>query len=797
MPPLQLGVFIISTIVYPSSSEKLRGGGAKHSASPPALPYGGEINNRHMILTVAVVTVVLLGFAICLTDESEAVDVSSSAALADELNNADGEKTITLTANITDLSTLTTIGNGADVTLDLAGFDISMTGDGRIVIDSGASLTVKDSSSTTVSEQGNVSGIKSEMIEVEGTLNIQGGTFGCSGSESISIQDDGTFNMTGGVVNDGTSTSVYFRGTVNLLGGEVGKVSGYTSNSPVINIGSPDNDGPVIGKLSSGKKAIVNFYSGTVKTVTSTISPQSSFTEEAVFEDSSIKNYLIPGYIVIENTDTGPFHLKTNDKSSSVAKIERESFTIYHLDFDDASNSMTNGDTLTLLANCEQELSIPVYDSVVDLNGFDVTVMGDDSVGIKVRTEYSLKDWTPDMVVTIRSADEASVSAATPITVRSGNSQYTLTLNIEGSVTLTSTSDNGSIILDTATRMSYTQTNVSSIANGGFLAELEDGAKYIFGSVAKALDADADKSVTLLNDYTLGSLGIDGEQGMTYTLDLNGKTTSPEYGEALKLYGDGATFIVKNGKLCSNSDAVSIGISNPIDNDISVAFEDVDIVSNGSYAIVNNGTSNSMDNVAVVLLHLNISQLFALCGIGVVTNVSRSNFGISICLQSTINVTYQEVTNNGSFLSANKANMLGCRHFYCQVTCQEVALKLLVVDAVYIVVLYFIVRSNIVVNEVHIRIICSDTFFYILQSLIGSTNNYIISGSCIQQNRLQLGVISTILNALCLYIIFLCKVLYALPCDVGKTFVTQITSDICNRSKCFSIIFSVAVTTTG
>ena len=130
------------------------------------------MNNRHMILTVAVVTVVLLGFAICLTDESEAVDVSSSAALADELNNADGEKTITLTANITDLSTLTTIGNGADVTLDLAGFDISMTGDGRIVIDSGASLTVKDSSSTTVSEQGNVSGIKSEMIEVEGTLNI-------------------------------------------------------------------------------------------------------------------------------------------------------------------------------------------------------------------------------------------------------------------------------------------------------------------------------------------------------------------------------------------------------------------------------------------------------------------------------------------------------------------------------------------------------------------------------------------------------------------------------------------------
>ena len=256
---------------------------------------------------------------------------------------------------------------------------------------------------------------------------------------------------------------------------------------------------------------------------------------------------------------------------------------------------MRNGDTLTLLAGCEQELSIPVYDAIVDLNGFDVTVMGDDSVGIKVRTEYSLKDWTPDMVVTIRSADEASVSAATPITVRSGNSQYTLTLNIKGSVTLTSTSDNGSIILDTAARMSYTQTNVSSIANGGFLAELEDGAKYIFGSVAKALDADADKSVTLLNDYTLGSLGIDGEQGMTYTLDLNGKTTSPEYGEALKLYGDGATFIVKNGKLCSNSDAVSIGISNPIDNDISVAFEDVDIVSNGSYAIVNNGTSNSME----------------------------------------------------------------------------------------------------------------------------------------------------------------------------------------------------------
>ena len=553
------------------------------------------MNNRQIILTVAVATVLLFGFAICLSDESEAVDVDSATNLAEELSSADGEKSITLTADITDFGTLTTIGNGADVTLDLAGFDITMTGEGRIVVDSGASLIVKDSSSTSVSEQGSISGDKSKMIEVEGTLNIQGGTFSCSDSYTIYIQDEGTLKMTDGVVNDGTSASVYFRGTVNLLGGEVGKVTGYTSNSPVINIGSLDEDGPVIGKLSSGKKAIVNFYSGTVKAVTSAVSPQSSFTDKATFEDSSIKDFIIPGYVVIEDADTGPFHLKTNDESSSVAKIERGSFTICHLDFDDASDSMRNGDTLTLLTKCEQELEIPVYNAVVDLNGFDVIVSGDDSIGIEVRTVYGLKDWAPDMAVTIRSADGASVSAATPIFVKSGNSQYTLTLNIEGSVTLAPNSDNGSIVLDTAARMSYTQTNVSSIANGGFLAELDDGTRYIFGSVAKALDADADRTVTLLNNYTLDSLAIDGDQGVTYTVDLNGKTVSPEYDEALKLYGDGSTFIIKNGRLVSNSDAVSIGISDPMDNDISVTFEDVDIVSNGSYAIVNNGTSNSME----------------------------------------------------------------------------------------------------------------------------------------------------------------------------------------------------------
>ena len=553
------------------------------------------MNNRQIILTVAVATVLLFGFAICLSDESEAVDVDSATNLAEELSSADGEKSITLTADITDFGTLTTIGNGADVTLDLAGFDITMPGEGRIVVDSGASLLVKDSSSTSVSEQGSISGDKSKMIEVEGTLKIQGGTFSCSDSYTIYIQDEGTLNMTDGVVNDGTSASVYFRGTVNLLGGEVGKVTGYTSNSPVINIGSLDEDGPVIGKLSSGKKAIVNFYSGTVKAVTSAVSPQSSFTDKATFEDSSIKDFIIPGYVVIEDADTGPFHLKTNDESSSVAKIERGSFTIYHLDFDDASDSMRNGDTLTLLTKCEQELEIPVYDAVVDLNGFDVKVSGDDSIGIEVRTVYGLKDWAPDMTVTIRSADGASVSAATPIFVKSGNSQYTLTLNIEGSVTLAPNSDNGSIVLDTAARMSYTQTNVSSIANGGFLAELDDGTRYIFGSVAKALDADADRTVTLLNNYTLDSLAMDGDQGVTYTVDLNGKTVSPEYDEALKLYGDGSTFIIKNGRLVSNIDAVSIGISDPIDNDISVTFEDVDIVSNGSYAIVNNGTSNGME----------------------------------------------------------------------------------------------------------------------------------------------------------------------------------------------------------
>ena len=552
------------------------------------------MNNKQMILTVAMATVVLLGFAICFSDETEAVDVDSASALADELSNADGEKAITLTTDITDFASLVTIGNGADVTLDLAGFDISMTGDGRIVVDSGASLTVLDSSSASVSEQGNVSGIEGDMIEVEGTLNIQGGTFDCSGSDTIHIRDKGTLNMTDGAVNNGEGTSVYFRGTANLLGGEVGKVTGHSSNCPVVNIGSPGDIGPVIGELASGEKAVVNFYSGTVKSVTNTISPQSSFTEDALFEDSSIKDYIIPGYVVIEDTETGLFHLKTNDESSSVAKIEREYFTIYHLDFGDASNSMRNGDTLTLLTDCEQKLPIPVYDAIVDLNGFDVTVTGDDSVGIEIRTVYGLKDWDPDMVVTIRSVDGASVSAATPITVKSGNSHYTLTLNIEGDVTLAPTSNGGSIVLDTAARMSYTDTNVNSIDNGGFLAELEDGTKYIFGSVAKALDADADKSVTLLNDYSLGSLGIDGEQGLTYTVDLNGKTVSPEYGEALKLYGDGAAFIIKNGKLQSVSDAVSIGISDPIDNDISVTFENVDIVSNGTYAIVNNGTSSGM-----------------------------------------------------------------------------------------------------------------------------------------------------------------------------------------------------------
>ena len=550
------------------------------------------MNNKQAILTVAIAAVVLLGFAICLSDESEAVNVDSATALTDELGNADGEITITLTTSITDFGTPVTIGNGAEVTLDLAGSDISMTGDGKIFVDSGASLTVKDSSSASAPDQGNVSGIESYMIEVEGTLNIQGGTFKCSGFYPIYIQDEGTLNMTGGAVEDGTKASVYVRGTANLLGGEVGKVSGHSSNSPVVNIGNPGDDGPVIGELASGKKAMMNFYSGTVKTVTSAISPQSVFTEDAVFEDTSIKDYVIPGYVVVG--DIGPFHLETNDESSSVAKIERGSFTIYHLDFSDASESMRNGDTLTLLADCEQKLSIPVYDAIVDLNGFDVTSTGDDSVGIEIRTVYGLKDWNPDMVITIRSVDEASVSAATPITVKSGNSQYTLTLNIEGNVTLAPTSNNGSIILDTAARMSYTETNVNSIANGGFLAELEDGTKYIFGSVAKALDADADKSVTLLNNYTLGSLGIDGEQGVTYTVDLNSKTVSPEYGEALKLYGDGAAFIIKNGKLQSESDAVSIGISDPIDNDISVTFEDVDIVSRGSYAIVNNGTSNGM-----------------------------------------------------------------------------------------------------------------------------------------------------------------------------------------------------------
>lgn len=182
------------------------------------------------------------------------------ASLAEAVDAADG-KTVRLLSDV-ELTDGIVIETGKNVTIDLAGFDITrtvgdVTANTQVFLNNGT-LTIVDSAD----EDGEISltytGARNGNVSIStifnyGVLNIAGGTVDCNnGKQAISYAIDafspGTVNISGGKVTGGASgycirmflASTTSPVTLNVTGGEVGYVwaqqTNANANKGVINV---------------------------------------------------------------------------------------------------------------------------------------------------------------------------------------------------------------------------------------------------------------------------------------------------------------------------------------------------------------------------------------------------------------------------------------------------------------------------------------------------------------------------------------------------------------------------------
>ena len=550
----------------------------------------------------------------CLTvgaDDADAEEVTTADEFISAITTSSTEKVeLTLTQNI-EFSSSITVPNGSDVTIDLAGHNITAvqgtdeegkSTKGRFVVDEGATLTIKDSSNGT----GSVNGIYSTAISIKGTLNIEGGTFNATGSKNIQVGSKGTLNMNGGTVNSGTSSAIEVLGTANILSGYVEKIrlSEFDSYPRIIKIGSLDDaqKGPTINQLGPNY-AVVHFYSGEITTLYANFLPGSTFTENGIFKNRPADSKIPIGCTLV--SVQGGYYIDQVTEAEAIVKLERDGQTYYFDSIEVLYSSMTEGDVVTLLQNLDETLKIGFYNGTVDLGGFTISTSGDGSHGIDITPENKSFDVDVDVSEFSILIKNGGVHSDIPIYADSAGSNL-LNIVVEDDLKTVSGDEKPDIYLGPG---SYADVAAhSGFDLSGYLAEDSDGKQYACGTVSLAMDFDADRSVTLLFDrYEAITIGSSGE----WTVDLNGKTIYSN-GRGISLDVKNATLTVKNGKIVSEDyGAIVWDVDQTGDINSKLILEDLDIQSQAGFGVYGHGSNNG------ITIEIRNSSVSAPNGVGV------------------------------------------------------------------------------------------------------------------------------------------------------------------------------------
>jgi uncharacterized repeat protein (TIGR02543 family) len=441
--------------------------------------------------------------------------------------------------------------------------------------------------------------------------------------------------MSGGTITSNSNAVNAYRGAFNIFGGTVESTSANSSTIAMykqanceLTIGS---EGGENGEINIRSLSVIKdsshplrFLSGTIGTIKGAIT-SSDVVKGLVkndFSDTLASGLVCQPYVYSDgNTYYKVVELTEETAGARVSRLDGES--VLYASAVVAARDLAAGETLVLLKDVEGEssgalLSVSVRNAVVDLNGFDVrnTSSSSGAKGIEIAvSNASDGDSTFDGTVKNSKAEDSStVTATTPLGFSAGNSNRTLTVKIEGKISLGSTaSTNQGVELGTGARLAYSEDAAAAYGNGGFKADTADGP-FIYGSAGSALKADVDNVIELLNNYV-------GPDRITFgsssgVLDMQGHsfTTTSVTGVIVNHLGGNCT--VKNGTVTTTAPYPSPeadGLVNP--NMIPAALSVFDataqqsgdvrtkvtlegvklVVENGGEGVITHGTNKNID----------------------------------------------------------------------------------------------------------------------------------------------------------------------------------------------------------
>lgn len=190
-------------------------------------------------------------------------------------------------------------------------------------------------------------------------------------------------------------------------------------------------------------------------------------------------------------------------QETNVAQIGDQTYT----DLKTAIKALKSGDTLVLLEDVTGEfksaaITIQVPDITLDLNGHNVTNTYEGAKGIVLQTLY--KNMKEDTILKLVNSKEGTTSTVTangvPVYFKSGNSQYDLDAEIQGSISLAG--NGGDLVsLNSSARLVYNETSANFISNGGFKTTIGD-KEYLYGTFPNAAKASTDGTVEMTHNYS-------------------------------------------------------------------------------------------------------------------------------------------------------------------------------------------------------------------------------------------------------------------------------------------------------
>ena len=508
---------------------------------------------------------------------------------------------------------------GKNYVLDLNGQTLNTQG--YNVIRVAGELTVKDG--TSGGKINHTSGGAALSATTGGTLRLESGKV-CSSTFSA-VNVDGTLEMQGGRIAG--NISVY--GTVTIQQGIVdGKVTFYSgAKSFVLGRSGSNEHGTVYVKqfsVNNQTSVEVHLYSGIIGSVYESKIPAGMLTDCGVLFVENIAAKLPEGKTSEAYPYDGNTYYRVVDATSPVAKIgETEYYNLVN-----AAANLKDGETLILLADYTGTVTVSTSaaQAVIDLDGFNITNTSTYARAFSIDSKNGESGYETIKTFTVKNskASGGKITGAMPIGV--SGTAITVNLVIEN-VVLEAGSDFRKVNLYDGARIADTPENRELVSVGGKLfyykVTTAEG-DYIYGTNLNAMAVQSsDGKALLLGDYTSGVLPLSYSGNTMFTLDLGGHRYAPSFGDFDAQRGDAAVQLTTNGsKLTITNGAIegkSHNAVNLLAENCELVLDNVRITTTGAYGIATNGsgsgTSNSSANSSIVLK--NGSSVTANNGIGI------------------------------------------------------------------------------------------------------------------------------------------------------------------------------------